>query len=134
MSSTDFDYTLSFEFERCSLVELRGISRCLLLGGSSMCLPDFYDLVGEMVQRMRKVGYDLIQPENRDMVQFLQDIFVTLKKLNRGYPPTQLILLIKEEFNMYCGLNTPSPEISPVTSPEVKVPKIMKKVKNKLKN
>ena len=128
MSSTDFDYTLSFEFERCSLVELRGISRCLLLGGSSMCLPDFYDLVGEMVQRMRKVGYDLIQPENRDMVKFLQDIFATLKKLNRGHPPTQLMLLIKEEFNMYCGLNTTSPEISPVVSPEVKAPKIMKKV------
>ena len=134
MSSTDFDYTLSFEFGRCSLVELRGISRYLLLGGSSMCIPDFYDLVGEMIQRMRKVGYDLIQPENHEMVKFLQDIFVTLKKLNLGYPPTQLILLIKEEFNMYCGLNTPSPEISPVTSPEVKVPKIMKKVKNKLKN
>ena len=93
-----------------------------------MCLPDFYDLVGEMVQRMRKVGYDLIQPENREMVKFLQDIFVTLKKLNRGYPPTQLILLIKEEFNMYCGLNTHSPEISPVVSPEVKAPNIMKKV------
>ena len=128
MSSTDFDYTLSFEFERCSLVELRGISRCLLLGGSSMCLPDFYDLVGEMVQRMRKVGYDLIQPEHSEMVKFLQDIFATLKKLNRGHPPTQLMLLLKEEFNMYCGLEARSPEISPVVSPEVKAPKIMKNV------
>ena len=129
MSETEFDYTLSIDFERCSLVELRGISRCLLLGGSSMCLPDFYDLVGEMVQRMRKVGYDLINPENSELVKFLQDIFVTLKKLNRGYPPTQLILLLKEEFNMYCGVTTPSPEISPVVSPEVKPPKIMKKAK-----
>lgn len=129
MSETDFDYTLSFEFERCSLVELRAISRCLLLGGSSMCLPDFYDLVGEMIQRMRKVGYDLINPENSEMVKFLQDIFATLKKLNRGYPPTQLMLLLKEEFNMYCGHVPQSPEISPVVSPEVKVPKIMTKLK-----
>ena len=127
MSETDFDYTLSIEFERCSLVELRGIAECLLKGGTSMCLPDFYDLVGEMIQRMRNVGYDLANPEHSEMVKFLHDIFATLKKLNRGHPPTQLMLLLKEEFNMYCGLETPSPEISPVVSPEVKPPKIVKK-------
>ena len=129
MSSTDFDYTLSFEFERCSLVELREISQCLLLGGTSMCIPDFYDLVGETMQRMRKIGYDMKKWEHRGMVKFIQDIWQTLKKLNHGYPPTQLMINLKEEFNMYCGTVAPSPEISPVTSPEVKVPKIMKKAK-----
>jgi len=129
MSKTDFDYTLSLEFERCSLMELRGISQCLLSGGTSMCLPDFYNLVGEMIQRMRKIGYGLKNWENREMVNFIQDIWITLKKLNHGYPPTQLMVHLKEEFNMYCGHVVKSPEISPVTSPEVKAPKIMKKAK-----
>ena len=130
MSSTDFDYTLTLEFERCSLIELRAISQCLLLGGTSMCLPDFYDLVGEMIERMRQIGYGLKNWENREMVKFIKDIWVTLNKLNHGYPPTQLMITLKEEFNMYCGIVVPSPGISPVTSPEVKEPKIMKKQKD----
>ena len=129
MSETHFDYTLSIDFERCSLIELRAIAKCLLVGGSSMCIPDFYDLVGEMIQRMRKLGEDLRNEENHGIVRFILDILETLKKMNHGGAPTPMIILLEKEIYMYMGVKQPSPAISPATSPEVAAPKIMKKAK-----
>jgi hypothetical protein len=125
---SEFDYTLSFDFPRCSVVELHGIAQCLLLC-SSMCLGDFYDLIGEMILRMRSVGVALRNVENSEMANFILILLNTLKKMNRGYPPTQLIILLEKEYNMFMGIEILSPVISPVTSPGVKLPKIMKKVR-----
>jgi len=94
-----------------------------------MCLGDFYDLIGEMILRMRSVGVALRNVENSEMAKFILILLNTLKKMNRGYPPTQLIILLEKEYNMFMGIEILSPVISPVTSPGVKLPKIMKKVR-----
>ena len=136
MTDTSFDYTLTIEFEKCHLMELRGIANCLLTGGSSMCLPDFYDLVGEMIKRMREVGESL--RENIQMVNFLKDIFVTLEKI-RNSPQcsactTEVMIILQTEYNEYMGYTPQSPVLTPVTSPEVKPPTFMKKAKRRFKN
>ena len=139
MTDTSFDYTLAIDFERCHLMELRGIANCLLTGGSSMCLPDFYDLVGEMIKRMRKIGESL--RENIQMVKFLKDIFATLRKIKDSPQcsecTTQLMIILQREYNECMGYPPPSPVLTPVTSPEVKSevkpPTFMKKAKRRLK-
>jgi hypothetical protein len=134
MTDTSFDYTLTIELERCSLIELREIAKCLVSGGTSMCLHDFYDLVKEMIKRMRKVGENMRERENIPMVKFIKDISETLKNLNRGLPPTQLMIIIQREFNEFMGFTPRSPVSTPVTSPEVKPPTFMKKAKRRFKN
>jgi hypothetical protein len=132
MGDGKMDYTLVIEFERCTVEDLKEVLDCLYRGGSSMCYKDIDELADNAIVRMNGYGYHLRDIENRKLVFLIHAVFIILKKINHGNPPTEKILLIHRDFNKYM-YGDESPVVSPVPSPEATPPKIMKKEKRKKK-
>ena len=146
MCDPDFDYTLRIEYERISNIDLRSIlsnfQHC-----SSYCYIDIELLADEVIFRMNQCGYSLREKVNCDLVKLIFEIFEFLKKISQYLYQDQKervgekILLIHTNFNKFIQENL-SPVTSPVASPKaetpvlerktsvIKVPKIMKKVKD----
>ena len=93
---------------------------------------DIDELADNAIVRMNDYGYHLRDIENRTLVFLIHAVFIILKKINHGNPPTEKILLIHRDFNKYM-YGDESPVVSPVPSPEATPPKIMKKEKRKKK-
>ena len=146
MCDPDFDYTLRIEYERISNIEmlsiLKSFQHC-----SSYCYIDIEHLADEVIFRMNQCEYSLREKVNRDLRILIFDTFEVLKKISQYLYQEQKkrvdkkILLIHTNFNKFIQENF-SPVTSPVASPKaetpvlerktsvIKVPKIMKKVKD----
>ena len=133
----DFDYTLTIEFERLSVVDLQAILP-FLHKSSSECFIDIEHLADEVIYRIDGLKYDLRAKHNRRLQQLIVATFNTLKQIAPFMPePSNKIRIIHDMFNeyMYCNPNSPvaspvvSPKIGSVEAEQVKFSKIMKKVK-----
>ena len=149
MCDPDFDYTLRIEYERISNMGLYSILRSFQ-HCSSYCYIDIELLADEVIFRMNQCDYSLRDKVNRDLVKLIFETFEMLKKISQYLYKEQnkrvgkKIVLIHTNFNKFMNEN-PSPVTSPVISPKaetpelnmrtsvVKVPKIMKKVKDMCK-
>ncbi len=130
----EFDYTLTIEFERLSVVDLQAILP-FLHKSSSECFIDIEHLADEVIYRIDELKYNLRDKQNRRLQQLIVATFNTLKDIAQFMPePSNKIRIIHDLFKEYM-YGTESPVASPVVSPkvdnveEVKFPKIMKKIK-----
>jgi len=145
MCDPDFDYTLRIEYEKICNIELVSILQSFQ-HCSSYCYIDIELLADEVIFRMNQCEYNLREKVNRDLVKLIFETFEMLKKISQYLYQKQnervgkKIVLIHTNFNKFMNEN-PSPVTSPVISPKaetpelnmrtgvVKVPKIMKKVR-----
>ena len=146
MCDPDFDYTLRIEYERISNIELRSILK-IFQHCSSYCYIDIELLADEVIFRMNQCEYSLREKVNCDLVKLIYETFEFLKVISQYISHEQnrrvgeRLVLIHTNFNKFMNEN-PSPVSSPVVSPKaetpvidrkisvIKVPKIMKKVKD----
>ena len=150
--SWDIDYTLEIDFERLTEKDLQYILQ-LLYNCSSECNKDIGCLVDEVIGRINVCEYSLREKHNRYLRQLAVSTFNTLKQIvaSLGILGTKTrddlafinsfsekIRNIHTIYNKFM-CDDVSPGVSPVSSPvvlpgqassnQVKIPKIMKKVK-----
>lgn len=133
MGDSDFDYTLTIEYERLSIQELKD-TLGILHRASSECFVDIEHLADEIIRRLEYYRYSIREKENKNFNQLIISTFETLKGISRFMKePSPQIRLIYDIYHKYM-YGKDSPATSPVVSPkteEVKVPKIMKKAKRR---
>jgi hypothetical protein len=132
------DYTLTIEFERLSVDELKYTLQ-ILYRASSECYTDIELLADEVIRRLNEYRYSIREQYNKNFTQLIVSTFDTLKDISRFMTePSPRIQIIYDNYRKYM-YSMESPVTSPVFSPktdcveQVKAPKIMKKVKESRK-
>lgn len=120
-----FDYTLKIDFEICSVSDLYDILK-ILYNSSEESQKDILELADETLDRIGIIGYDLKTPQYKKFCDFVHYLFNVLKKIRAEDHVTR----IYEIYNFYIKDEPISPIMDSPKSPEVKPPKIMRKVKN----
>ena len=134
----DFDYSLEIEYERISIEGLQIILN-ILYSCSSECFTDIENLADEVIRRQSDCGYSIQNESNVPLKKLIISTFDSLKRISRYMEYQSLrIQIIYDLYQKYMhGIE--SPVASPVVSPknyeeekkQIKLPKIMKKVKNR---
>lgn len=130
MVDSDVDYTLVIEFERLSIGELKYTLQ-ILYHSSSSCYIDIEYLADEVLKRLETCRYRIREKENKSLDQLIKSTFETLKSIAPFMTePSDRIHIINENYRKYM-YGMVSPVASPVVSPSVCAPKIMKKAERR---
>ena len=135
----DFDYSLEIEYERISIEGLQIILN-ILYYCSSECFTDIENLADEVIKRQNDYGFSIQNGSNVPLKKLIISTFDSLKRISRYMEhPSPRIQIIYDLYQKYMhGIE--SPVASPVVSPknheeekkQIKLPKIMTKVKNRI--
>lgn len=132
----DFDYTLVIEYNRLSVRGLEETLKILYATGSFECLVEIEYLADEIILRLNEYQYAIRNVENKPFKHLIFSVFETLKKIATYMEtPSSRIQIIHDNYHKYMyGVESPvaSPVVSPIseeTQKNIRVPKIMKKVK-----
>lgn len=116
---SSLDYSLHFDLQVVSDLDLKEIVALSFHGASSQCYSDIDFVADEIIFRLDHIGYKIRNKEYRPFADILIYIFNILKKTK-----SSRIMPIYHKYNHYLNGPISSPVMSPVKSPPVNPPSV----------